>query len=218
MHIVKSLFLLFAPNEWPQSFNLYSPPPPLSFLSNATALTSHSLRFPLSHSLTHRGTIEHAKMVPPSSSCSSKSTLLLLASLLLCLMIPCSFSQSPPAGNQSHFFTLMKASFPGESLSHWDIRGGLGDSFSFCNFTGIACDGLGRVVEFDVASRSLSGRFPPDICSYLPELRALRLGFNGFHGSFLNSLVNCSVLEELNLTHVYLPGPIPDLSPLQSLR
>lgn len=157
-------------------------------------------------------------MASPSSSCSSKSARLLLAPLLLCMMIPCCFSQSKPTYNQSHFFILMETYFPGTSLSDWDTHGGSGGFIPFCNFTGITCDALGQVTEFDVASRSLSGLFPPDICSYLPELRALRLGFNDIRGIFLNSLVNCSNLEELNLTHLYLPGPIPDLSPLKSLR
>ncbi|OWM80579.1 hypothetical protein CDL15_Pgr006609 [Punica granatum] len=120
-----------------------------------------------------------------------------------------------PTYDQSHFFTLMKASFPGNPLSDWDLNGGSG---AFCNFTGITCNGLGQVIEFDVTGRSLSGQFPSDICPYLPELRALRLGFNKIRGSFLSSLMNCSLLEELNLTHIYLPGPVPDLSPLKSLR
>ncbi|KAK4745657.1 hypothetical protein SAY87_011969 [Trapa incisa] len=154
-----------------------------------------------------------------SLSPSSSSNLLLV---ILCLMIPCSFSDKPTTptytSRQSHFFTLMKTNFPGGSLSDWDTHEGSGNPyFSFCNFTGITCDALGQVTEFDVSGRSLSGQFPSDICSYLPELRALRMGFNDIHGNFLDSLLNCSNLEELNLTHLYLPGPIPDLSPLKSL-
>ncbi|KAK4796620.1 hypothetical protein SAY86_028946 [Trapa natans] len=159
----------------------------------------------------------------PSPSASSKLPLLLFVPLVLCLVIPCSFSDqptSPTYSSQSHFFTLMKNNFPGSSLSDWNTHEGSGDSsyFPFCNFTGIACDAFGQVTEFDVSGRSLSGRFPSDICSYLLELRTLRVGFNDIHGSFLNSLVNCSNLEELNLTYLYLAGPIPALSPLKSLR
>ncbi|CAI0464199.1 unnamed protein product [Linum tenue] len=132
------------------------------------------------------------------------------------------FSLLPPLHanptNQSHFFTLIKASLSGPTLSDWDIDGGK----PFCNFTGIACNAQGQVEKFDISWKQISGSFPPDICSYLPNLRILRLGHNHLHGSdqFLPTIVaNCSLLEELDMSTLYLAGKLPpDFSPLKSLR
>ncbi|KAJ6730211.1 LRR RECEPTOR-LIKE SERINE/THREONINE-PROTEIN KINASE-RELATED [Salix viminalis] len=70
----------------------------------------------------------------------------------------------------------------------------------------------------DISGWSISGRFPSGICSYLPDLRVLRLGDNTLHGDFLHSIVNCSFLEELNLSFLYATGTYPDFSPMKSLR
>uniref|UniRef100_A0A5B7BFP3 Protein kinase domain-containing protein n=1 Tax=Davidia involucrata TaxID=16924 RepID=A0A5B7BFP3_DAVIN len=117
--------------------------------------------------------------------------------------------------NQSQFFTLMKKSLWGNSLSNWDVTGG---AKPFCNYTGIGCNDQGYVVKIDVSGWSLSGRFPEDVCSYLPELRILRLGRNSLHGDFPDSITNCSLLEELNMSSSYLTGTLPDLSSMISLR
>ncbi|GAV70112.1 Pkinase domain-containing protein/LRR_1 domain-containing protein [Cephalotus follicularis] len=116
--------------------------------------------------------------------------------------------------NQSHFFTLMKSSLSGNALYDWDVNGGK----HYCNFTEVSCNDQGDVEKIDMSGWSLSGNFPDDICSYLPGLRVLRLGHNQFKGNFLNSIINCSLLEELNLSFLYLTTPVPDFSPLQSLK
>ncbi|KAK3031262.1 hypothetical protein RJ639_035562 [Escallonia herrerae] len=116
--------------------------------------------------------------------------------------------------NQSEFFTIMKKSLSGNSMSDWDVAGGK----PFCNYTGIGCNGQGNVDKIDVTGWSLSGPFPQDVCSYLPELRVLRLSHNNLHGNFPDSIVNCSLLEELNMSSTYLAGTLPNFSPMISLR
>lgn len=108
----------------------------------------------------------------------------------------------------------MKASLSGNVLSDWDVTGGK----SYCNFTGVSCNSRGYVEVIDVTGWSISGRFPSGICSYFPDLRVLRLGHNSLHGDFLHSIVNCSFLEELNLSFLFATGTYPDFSPLKSLR
>ncbi|XP_043714304.1 receptor protein-tyrosine kinase CEPR1-like [Telopea speciosissima] len=121
-------------------------------------------------------------------------------------------SQARDGNNQSHFFTLMKQSLSGKSLSRWALQA------PFCNYAGVNCNDHGDVVSIDVSGWSLTGHFPPNICSYLPHLRVLRLGPNKFHGYFPSTIINCSVLEELNITGSSLTGSLPDFSPLSSLR
>ncbi|KAH7847336.1 hypothetical protein Vadar_024878 [Vaccinium darrowii] len=124
-------------------------------------------------------------------------------------------SQAATTANQSQFFTLMRNSLKGTLLSTWNDTT---DSKSFCNFPGIGCNENGDVVRIDLSGQSLSGSFPEHVCSYLPQLRILQLGHNNLRGNFPNSITNCSLLEELNITSTYLTGKLPDFSPLISLR
>ncbi|XP_010556500.1 PREDICTED: receptor-like protein kinase HSL1 [Tarenaya hassleriana] len=116
--------------------------------------------------------------------------------------------------NQTEFFRLMTSSLSGDALSSWDPS----DLNSHCNFTGVACDDQGSVTDLDLSGWSLSGNFPEGICSYLPDLRVLRLSHNRFHGSFLFSIANCSLLQELNMSSVFLRTNLPDFSDMKSLR
>ncbi|WCJ35635.1 Leucine-rich receptor-like protein kinase family protein [Euphorbia peplus] len=129
---------------------------------------------------------------------------------LLYLIYP---SQAIPA-NQSRFFDLMKTSLSGNALLDWDIT----PDKSFCEFRGVSCNSRGYVDKLDITGWSVSGPFPTDICSYLPQLRVLRLGRNRLHGDFLPSIINCSLLEELNTSRLYLSGTLPDFSPLKYLQ
>ncbi|XP_043711524.1 receptor protein-tyrosine kinase CEPR1-like [Telopea speciosissima] len=140
-----------------------------------------------------------------------------LQSLILFLIMILFLSHFNPSSqatevNQSHFFTLMKQSIAGKSLSRWDVE------VPYCNYFGVGCNSHGDVVKIDVSGWSLSGYFPADVCSYLPQLRVLRLGQNLLHGKFPASIINCSLLEELNITKSSLTGTLPDFSPMVSLR
>lgn len=126
-----------------------------------------------------------------------------------------SFEAATPNNNdQIQFFTFMKRSLSGNLLSDWDVSG----AKSVCNYTGIGCNDQGVVEKIDVTRWLLSGSFPDEICSYLPQLRVLRLGNNNFQGSFPQSIINCTLLEELNVSSAHLTGTLPDLSPLISLK
>ncbi|PIN10079.1 Serine/threonine protein kinase [Handroanthus impetiginosus] len=118
------------------------------------------------------------------------------------------------ADNQTQFFDLMKKSLSGDSLSNWDFAKGN----YYCNYTGISCDNQENVVQVDISRWSLYGKFPDEICSYLPRLRVLRIGNNNFHGGFPRGIVNCSSLEELNMSFTHFTGILPDFSPLKSLK
>lgn len=124
-------------------------------------------------------------------------------------------SQAISVNHESQFFKLMKTSLSGDKLSNWDIDGGK----PHCNFSGISCNDQGHVNLIDISGWLLSGQFPSGVCSYLPELQVLRLARNHVHGSnLLDSIVNCSLLEELNMSFIYLTGTLPDFSPMQNLR
>nr|GEX88048.1 receptor-like protein kinase HSL1 [Tanacetum cinerariifolium]GEX88051.1 receptor-like protein kinase HSL1 [Tanacetum cinerariifolium] len=113
--------------------------------------------------------------------------------------------------NQTDFFTLLKTSFPGNTFGDWDGK-------PVCSYTGITCNEKGDVVKIKFSGSNLSGRFPENICSYLPQLKTLNLGHNDIQGNFPHSITNCSLLEELNMTHTSLTGKLPDFSPMVSLR
>ncbi|KAK4493321.1 hypothetical protein RD792_017792 [Penstemon davidsonii] len=118
--------------------------------------------------------------------------------------------QATTVSSQFQFINLMKKSLSGTSLTTtWA-------STKVCNLTGIACDDGGNIVQIDISGWSLSGEFPKDICSYLPQLRVLRVGHNNFRGGFPQGIINCSFLEELHMNSIYLTGSLPDFSPLKS--
>ncbi|KAH6818009.1 Leucine-rich repeat transmembrane protein kinase family protein [Perilla frutescens var. frutescens] len=138
-----------------------------------------------------------------------------LSLLLLLVLSAYNSCQSNPADTQSYFFHLMNKLVVGNSLSNWDASKGK----SYCNYTGVACgDDQESIVEIDISSWSLSGKFPAEACSYLPQLRVLRIGDNSFDGEFPRGIINCSFLEELNMSSAHLSGRLPDFSPLKSLR
>lgn len=117
--------------------------------------------------------------------------------------------------NQSQFFSLMKKSLSGNYPLTWD---NVTAEKPVCSFTGVSCDG-GAVIGFDISGWSLSGNFPSDICFYLPNLRFLRLGHNHLMGNFLDTITsNCSLLEELNMNHVFHKRVLPDFSRMKSLK
>ena len=118
--------------------------------------------------------------------------------------------------NQSEFFVAMRKSLSGGSLDDWDV--GAGSRKPICNFSGVACDQEGHVTMINVYGWSLSGQFPVDICSYLPELRILRLGRNHLSGWFPETIANCTKLEELEMSYLYLPGTLPDFSAMKALK
>ncbi|XP_058069578.1 receptor protein-tyrosine kinase CEPR1-like isoform X2 [Magnolia sinica] len=120
--------------------------------------------------------------------------------------------------NQSHFFTLMKTSLTGNSISQWNHTSSITAPTPYCHYNGVTCDDDGHVTKIDVSGFSLAGHLPPHICSYLPKLIILRLANTGIRIHLPSTILNCSLLEELNLSSLFLVGSLPDFSPLKSLR
>ncbi|KAI3689110.1 hypothetical protein L2E82_47059 [Cichorium intybus] len=130
------------------------------------------------------------------------------------ILLPFSSSYEASMADQVEFFTLIKNSLTGSFLNDWDDN----RQKPVCNYTGVSCDQQGYVVKIDISGQGLFGHFPENICSFLPRLTTLNLGYNKIHGDFPHSITNCSLLEQLNITHTNLTGELPDLSPMQSLR
>ncbi|RZC49455.1 hypothetical protein C5167_017875 [Papaver somniferum] len=107
----------------------------------------------------------------------------------------------------------MKQSLSGIPFSSWNIT-----EIFYCHYTGIGCDSRGYVTDMDFSGWSVSGNFPGDVCSYLPELHSLRIVHTNINGSFPDGINNCTLLEELNMTSLYLTGTLPDFSPMKFLR
>ncbi|XP_052188228.1 receptor protein-tyrosine kinase CEPR1-like [Diospyros lotus] len=131
--------------------------------------------------------------------------------LLMLLQASLVNSSQAAVANQSQFFTLMKKSLIGKPLSDWN------EAEPFCNYKGIGCNQRGYVEKIDISGWSLSGHFPEDVCSYLPGIRILRLGYNNFHGDFPASITNCSLLQELNMSSAYLTGKLPEFDQMKAL-
>ncbi|CAI9116064.1 OLC1v1017114C1 [Oldenlandia corymbosa var. corymbosa] len=138
-----------------------------------------------------------------------------LCSFLLMMIIMLCCCPSILAANQSQFFIEMKKSFSGEMLSNWDIAN---QTINFCSYKGVGCNSKGNIEIIDISRWSLSGQFPENLCEYLPYLRILRADHNVFNSSFPVGITNCSLLEELDISHAKLRGVLPDLSPLRSLK
>ncbi|KAL9225675.1 hypothetical protein vseg_001569 [Gypsophila vaccaria] len=115
---------------------------------------------------------------------------------------------------QSQYFTLMRKSLSGKSLSDWVAKG----EDSYCNYTGVTCDFRGKVTGLNISGWLLQGSFPPDVCSYLPELRALDIGNNIISGTFPDEIINCSLLEVINMSFLNLGGKLPNFGRMKSLR
>ncbi|KAI9106708.1 hypothetical protein K1719_022236 [Acacia pycnantha] len=130
------------------------------------------------------------------------------------LIFSLSLASQAISDGQLQFFYLMEKSLSGKYPLNWDVTEGK----RVCNFTGVVCNNQGEVINLDISGWSLSGNFPSDICTYLPELRFLRLGHNRLRGKSLDSIINCSHLEVLDMNHVYHTGTLPDFSPMKSLR
>ncbi|GAB2293702.1 Receptor protein-tyrosine kinase cepr1 [Dionaea muscipula] len=155
---------------------------------------------------------------PPSSSLTSNSMAIQVPTcffVLLLLLLLSPFQASTV--KQSQYFGLVKKSLTGNAMLNWTSMGEY--SSSYCSYSGIACDEQQEyVIEFNISGWSLSGYFPPDICTYLPHLRILDISSNKISGNFPDGITNCTLLEKLSMSSLYLGGKLPDLSGLRSLR
>ncbi|KAL6638482.1 hypothetical protein ACP70R_023977 [Stipagrostis hirtigluma subsp. patula] len=88
-----------------------------------------------------------------------------------------------------------------------------------CNFTGVSCDGRGRVTALSVHGQGVAAASVPfdDICASLPQLATLSLPENALSGG-IAGVAACAALQDLTLAFNAFTGPVPDLSPLTRLR
>ncbi|XP_020597693.1 LRR receptor-like serine/threonine-protein kinase FLS2 [Phalaenopsis equestris] len=109
----------------------------------------------------------------------------------------------------------IKQSLSGQPISHRNLA-----ARNYCRISGITCDDdcHHNVVEIGLSSMSLTDTIPSTLYLSLPMLRVLRLGFDNLHGDLHVDLLNCSHLQELNLTNSGIGGTIPNISSLYTLR
>ncbi|KAL2340058.1 hypothetical protein Fmac_007998 [Flemingia macrophylla] len=140
------------------------------------------------------------------------TTTLFASVITIILIVSTTTTVSLAAKNQSQFFSLIKDSLTGKYPLNWD------EGKPLCHFTGVICNTKGEVISLDLSGwSSLSGKFPSETCSYLPQLRVIRLGHTRFNFP-IDTILNCSHLQELNMNYMYQAGTLPDFSSLKSLR
>ncbi|XP_076945339.1 uncharacterized protein LOC143616383 [Bidens hawaiensis] len=85
---------------------------------------------------------------------------------------------------------------PLDHLQDWKITT---QHNAHCNWTGIACNSIGRIESLDLSRRNLSGRITDDI-QRLRGLTSINLCCNGFASALPKSLSNLTLLENVDLS------------------
>uniref|UniRef100_A0ACD5YAE2 Uncharacterized protein n=1 Tax=Avena sativa TaxID=4498 RepID=A0ACD5YAE2_AVESA len=95
----------------------------------------------------------------------------------------------------------------GAGPAGWGPDGG---GASCCSWTGVSCDGLGRVAALDLSNRSLRGVVSPSSLASLPRLAKLNLSRNALRGNApLQGLAALPGLQALDLSANALSGAFP---------
>lgn len=91
--------------------------------------------------------------------------------------------------------------------SGWE-DGALNDACDMCNWYGIKCDYLGRIVEIDLASNNLQGHLPQDLIAF-KQLTHLRFNNNQISDTIPDYWNSLEYLLYLDLHDNLLTGSIP---------
>ncbi|KAI3829182.1 hypothetical protein L1987_03299 [Smallanthus sonchifolius] len=93
----------------------------------------------------------------------------------------------------------------GQTLTSWSPN-----ATTYCDgsFEGVACNGLGQVMNISLQGKGLLGQIPPEI-GQLKNLSGLYLHFNGLHGEIPKEIAELTQLTELYLNVNNLSGQIP---------
>eukprot|EP01018_Ginkgo_biloba_P027585 Gb_40484 [translate_table: standard] len=79
---------------------------------------------------------------------------------------------------------------------------------SACNWSGVSCNGVGRVSGLDLSRMNLSGNISNDI-QLLSGLKSLMIASNGFSGVLPESITNLTELVVLDISRNFFVGNFP---------
>ena len=98
---------------------------------------------------------------------------------------------------------LQGPSYSGGCMSNWN------NATPVCNFTGVACTGVGNVARLGLFDCNLAGSLPANL-SLLGELQHVDLSFNAVTGSLPREWgINMTALQHLDLSLNQLSGSLP---------
>ncbi|CAL4968131.1 unnamed protein product [Urochloa decumbens] len=94
-------------------------------------------------------------------------------------------------------------------VSGWAFPNATSEEANCCAWTGVTCDGSGRVVRLDLHGRRLRGELPLSLAK-LDQLQSLNLSNNSFHGAVPDALFQLQRLQQLDLSYNDFTGTLPD--------
>ncbi|CAO2046687.1 unnamed protein product [Urochloa humidicola] len=100
-------------------------------------------------------------------------------------------------------------SLDGGGVDGWAFPNATSGGASCCAWTGVTCDGSGRVIELNLHGQRLRGELPASLAQ-LDQLQLLNLSDNSFHGAIPATLFQFQRLQQLDLSYNDFTGTLPD--------
>ena len=125
-------------------------------------------------------------------------------------LYPSSAITNPSFHGDSEVLIAMKTATadPNHLLNNWNAF----NHTTYCSWTGVQCDHVGRVVALELSNMSMSGPFPTQVTN-LQALRLLNISNNFLTGSIPSNISKLKNLEVLDVFDNKLSGELPlDLS------